>query len=186
MKKSISLFLVFLIVFSLSSCGEEKTCSHSYETEVVSEATYYTEGQTIKTCIFCKDVITETSPKLEIPIEVSVTAMETFEQKRDPLIMPDGMEIFQPSLYWIILEIDVKNLSEKDISGFSGTFTIDDNDRQLKVSGNFDEAVSAGATIHLSEYGFQVSQTDMTMADDMLMGKTIDDIKIEFALNEVK
>ena len=188
MKKLTALALSFIMLFSLASCGEkeEKACKHSYETEVISEATYYADGETKKTCIFCNDQITETTPKLDIPVEVSVTDMKTMEQKQDPMIMPDGMEIFRPSIYWIILEIDVKNLSENDISSFAGTFTIDDHDRQLKVSGTFDEAVGVGQTIHLSEYGFQVSQTDMSMADNMLMGKSLDDIKIEFTLREVK
>ena len=77
-------------------------------------------------------------------------------------------------------------MSEKNITGFSGTITIIDNDRQLNVSGSFDEIIAAGETIHLSDYGFQISHNDLTLADNMLMGKTIEDIKIDFTLNDVK
>lgn len=186
MKRALSLFLVFLMLLTLTACGKEKPCKHHYESEIIKEASYYSDGELKKICIFCSDETIQTIPKLEIPIETSVTAIETFEQERDPLVMPDGTEIFQPSIYWILFEMDVENLSEKDITGFSGTITIIDHDRQLNVSGSFDEMIAAGKTVHLSDYGFQVSHNDLTLAENMLMGKTIEDIQIEFTLNDVK
>lgn len=174
------------MLFTLAACNKEKPCEHYYEGEIIKEATYYDYGEKKMTCIFCNNETREFLPKLDIPIEISVTAMETLEQERDPLVMPDGMEIFQPSLYWILFEMDVKNLSEKDIAKFSGTITIIDDDRQLNVSGSFNEMIAAGETVHLSDYGFQISHNDLTLADNMLMGKTIEDIKIDFTLNDVK
>lgn len=186
MKRALPLFLAFLMLLTLAACGKEKPCEHHYKSETIKEASYYSDGELKKICIFCNDEKIEIIPKLEMPIEVSVTAIETFEQERDPLVMPDGMEIFQPSIYWILFEMDVENLSEKNITGFSGTITIIDNDRQLNVSGSFDEIIAAGETIHLSDYGFQISHNDLTLADNMLMGKTIEDIKIDFTLNDIK
>ena len=184
-KNVILLVLCALTCFMFTACNEEKACEHEYESETISEASYYLDGEIKKTCIFCDNVITETIPKLEIPIEVSVTNIKTVEQKRDPLIMPDGMEIAQPSIYWIVFEIDVKNTSSENISNFSGQITITDNDRKLNVSGTFDEDINAGESVQLSDYGFQVSHNDMTMADNMLMGKSLEEIKIEFVLNDV-
>ena len=185
-KRVLTLFLIFATLFALAACGKEKPCEHHYESETVIEASYYSDGEIKKVCVFCNNETSEIIPKLDLPIEVSVTALETFEQTREPLVFPDGMEIFQPSIYWILFEMDVENLSEKDITGFSGTITIIDNDRKLNVYGSFDEMIVAGETVHLSNYGFQVSHTDLTLADNMLMGKTIENVEINFTLNDIK
>lgn len=186
MNRVLALVLCILVCFQLAACGGEKACEHEYESEVVNEASYYLDGEIKKRCIFCNDEITETIPKLDIPIELTVTNLKTVEQEREPLVMPDGMEIFQPSIYWIVFEMDVKNVSDDDLSGFSGQITITDNDRKLNVSGSFDEKIKAGESVHLTDYGFQVTHNDMTLADNMLMDKSIEEIEIEFTLNKVQ
>lgn len=80
--------LMFAMLFALTACGKEKSCEHHYESETIKQASYYSDGELKKICIFCNDKTSEIIPKLEMPIEVSVTAIETFEQERAPLVMP--------------------------------------------------------------------------------------------------
>ena len=186
MKRTLSFFLALVTLFTLVACGKEKSCEHYFESETIKEATYQENGEIKSTCILCDYETREIIPQLFEPVRLSILAIDTFEQKRDPLIMPDGFEIFQPSIYWIRFDLDVENMSDKDITEFSGTIAIVDGERHLNVSCKFNETITAGETIHLSNYGFQISTTDLTLADNMLMGKSIDDIQIDFTLGDVK
>lgn len=174
-----------VLCLSLAACGGKKECEHEYESEVISEASYQADGKIQKTCMFCDDEITEIIPQLENPIVLSVKDMETYEQEREPLVMPDGMEIFQPSIYWIIFEFDVENISDQDIAGFSGHLIIRDGDREIDSLLSIDESIDAGDSVHLEDYGFEVSDSDMSLADNMLMNRDLDDIEFEFILDEV-
>ena len=68
MRKAVIFSVAALMIFTLVACGKEKECVHEYESEVVCEATYSSEGEIKKTCIYCGDEISEAIPKKDMPI----------------------------------------------------------------------------------------------------------------------
>lgn len=172
--------IIAVIIVAVSSGSKEKLCEHTYESKVVIEATYYSEGKVNKRCTKCYDEVVETIPKLESPIQLDFLSMETYEEEKPALDMGDGTEVPMISDYWIVFEMDAENVGEEDIESFSGYIVVTSGDYETRIFMLFEEEIDAGETVRLSDYGMRVSFTDNDMSDNMLIGKTIDDVEITF------
>ncbi len=191
MKKIAIIVLILTFLFSLAACGGNnrqmvEECKHEYESETISNATYTSDGEIKKGCIYCGDEQTEYIPKLENPIDFKVLGVSTYVEEKPPLVMPDGMEIPQLANHWMLFKIEVTNKSEQDISSISGNLLMSDDTNSIKLFGTFSETIKAGETVVLENYGMTVNYNDLTMADNMLYGSKFEELTFEFNLTEVK
>ena len=120
-------------------------------------------------------------------IEFTVTDSYKYVKEKEPIIMPDGVEIPQLPDEWFLYEADVKNVSNKDIKSFSGTLYIQCGEYELELKSDFDKAVASGETIHLEGYGYRYDHLMSSIygnTDLVILNSDFSELSFKFELYE--
>ena len=119
-------------------------------------------------------------------VKVQVLGKDTYLEEQEDMEMPDGSSIPMLDNQYVLLEIKITNLTDKDIESLSGTLNIKNGDYKVKLICNFDqEIIPADDYIIYEEYGFQLGMTGFDMDEKVIYDCDYEDLDFEFVVDEI-
>ena len=161
-KFALCLLLIVVLSFAIIGCedGDAKSDDESYSTS---------EGE-------------ESSQE----VKVQVLGKDTYLEEQEDMEMPDGSSVPMLDNQYVLLEIKITNLTDKDIESLSGTLNIKNGDYKVKLICNFDqEIIPADDYIIYDEYGFQLGMTGFDMDEKVIYDCDYEDLDFEFVVDEI-
>lgn len=159
----------------ISSDSIPKT-PHDYKETITKEATFTEEGIKTYTCSVCGDEYTETIPIRDDEVLVTVKNKESHEADY-------SINQYTP---WIDFNIDVKNMTQKEIKGVQGILKISDlfGNEILSLSCDFTgKTIPVGESVEFNELGIDVNQ--FMDAHTKLYNTDYDDLKFDYEIKNI-
>lgn len=120
-------------------------------------------------------------------IKVEVLDKYTYSAENEDMTMPDGVTI--PSLDddYVLLDIEITNLTDKNIESVSGTLNIKNGDYKVKLICDFDqETIPADDSVVYEGYNFKINEYGFNMAEKVVFDCDYDELDFEFVVDEIK
>lgn len=196
MSKISLLILCLILAFSLCACSAEKPsltgttedvtadsltsedeelesiCEHTFKEEVQKEAGYGVSGYKIKYCTKCYETEYVDIPALESVFELTVKSKNVS---------------MQGNTGSVLFEIEIKNISDKEIESISGTLSIMPPDCIFELLCDFDEiSLEPHSTITLDSYGYTFDYaSENDIVEKKVYQTNFEDIKFHFTPTDV-
>ena len=163
----------------------EKECEHSYTEKIISEATYSAAGEKELVCSECGYTYTEEIPALPAVVELTVLSKSTYEEKKDPMVLPDGMTIPQMPRRRVLFDLEIKNVSDKDIRGVKGELKITCGETILHMICDFsDMPIEANGSVTENGFGFEIYSMS-NIGELVVYDAEFEDLEFEFEVSEI-
>ena len=162
-KKGLVLAIVLISMFASIVIGMITSmipCKHEYKEEVVEDATYSDSGERRFTCSKCHDIYTEEIPML-LSVEVEVLNKYTYVEEAEPTVTSYGYVMSNDYLdkKYVLMEIKIKNITDKDIKTVKGRLKIKSNTASVVTDCTFEEQIiPSGESIIVRDYGFSTKR----------------------------